>query len=62
MAVFLTDIQGGAFNPKQVAEFETLPYSREAVKVRIYDDKAKVVGRETRNLESFRPLVRHILA
>jgi predicted HD phosphohydrolase len=54
--------QGGPFTPEQVTKFEKNPFFREAVNVRIYDDKAKVVDYNTRTLESFKPIVQRVLA
>ncbi|RSH83732.1 hypothetical protein EHS25_005636 [Saitozyma podzolica] len=55
-------MQGGPFTPEQVTKFEKNPFFREAVNVRIYDDKAKVVDYNTRTLESFKPIVHRVLA
>ena len=46
-------LQGGAFDATQVKAFETLDYWQEAVRLRGYDDLAKVPGAETAGLAHF---------
>ncbi len=46
-------LQGGAFDAAQVQAFEALPYSQEAVRLRRYDDLAKVPGAPTSGLAHF---------
>ena len=46
-------LQGGAFDAAQVQAFEALPYSQEAVRLRRYDDLAKVPGAATGGLAHF---------
>ncbi|QUD87634.1 HD domain-containing protein [Phenylobacterium montanum] len=50
-------LQGGPFEAAQAARFETLPYWREAVQLRRYDDLGKVVGRALPDFASYRPIV-----
>jgi phosphonate degradation associated HDIG domain protein len=47
-------LQGGPFTPAQVAEFQALPYAADAVRVRRWDEAAKVPGRATPMLEQYR--------
>jgi phosphonate degradation associated HDIG domain protein len=54
-------LQGGPMTPDEVAAFEALPHSREAVALRRWDDGAKVVGWEVPNLEHYRPLLQTLL-
>ena len=47
-------LQGGVFNATEVAEFGHLPFSQEALRLRRYDDQAKVVGLPTPDFAHFR--------
>lgn len=46
-------LQGGAFDAEQVLAFEALPFCQEAVRLRRYDDLAKVPGAQTAGLTHF---------
>jgi phosphonate degradation associated HDIG domain protein len=46
-------LQGGAFSIEEAAMFIAQPYAKDAVKLRIWDDRAKIVGLETPDLNSF---------
>ena len=46
-------LQGGAFDAREAEAFEELPYARDAVLLRHWDDAAKVVGAVTPSLEHF---------
>ena len=50
-------LQGGVMTKAEANKFESNRYFREAVRLRRYDDKAKVVGMQTDTLESFLPVV-----
>lgn len=50
-------LQGGPMGPEEIASFEGLPFWREAVKLRRYDEQAKVKGLETPPLAHFLPHV-----
>jgi phosphonate degradation associated HDIG domain protein len=47
-------LQGGPMSPQEVDNFRSHPYYREAVRLRLWDDKAKIEGLETPPLESYR--------
>src|SRR5262245_13192298 len=47
-------VQGGPFDAAQAAEFFAQPHVEAAIRVRRYDDLAKVRGRGTPGLEEFR--------
>jgi phosphonate degradation associated HDIG domain protein len=51
------ELQGGVFNEKQISAFEELPYYAEAVRLRRYDDMAKVPGHPTPDLVHFEKLM-----
>ena len=47
-------LQGGFMEPEEKSMFESIPYYECAVKLRIWDDKAKTKGQETLSLKSYR--------
>ena len=49
------ELQGGAFDTEGVAAFEALPFYKEAVQLRRWDDEAKVAGLDTPDIDHFRP-------
>ncbi len=50
-------LQGGPFTPDEVAAFELNPHFKEAVRLRRWDDRAKIVGLTTPGLAHFRPYI-----
>ena len=50
-------LQGGPFDATQVRQFEAMPFSAEAVRLRRYDDLGKVEGGETTRLSDYRDLL-----
>ena len=50
-------VQGGPMEPGEAMQFLDLPFAEEAVRLRLWDEEAKVPGRETRPLEAFRSLL-----
>jgi predicted HD phosphohydrolase len=51
-------LQGGVMSPVEAARFAEHPWVRDAVALRRWDDEAKVVGKPTRSLDEWAPLVR----
>jgi gamma-butyrobetaine dioxygenase len=49
--------QGGVFTTDQAERFIAAPYAQDAVRLRTYDDAAKVPGARTPTLESYRELL-----
>lgn len=49
------ELQGGIFSPTEVREFIKQPYGSDAVKLRIWDDLAKIEGLKTPELNYFLP-------
>jgi [1-hydroxy-2-(trimethylamino)ethyl]phosphonate dioxygenase len=47
-------LQGGAYDTAGAAAFRARPYAEDAVRVRRWDEAAKVLGRPTPDLEHFR--------
>ena len=54
-------LQGGAFSPDELADFERLPYFDAAVRLRRYDDLAKVVGARTPDLSHYLQLCTRVM-
>ncbi|HMQ59431.1 MAG TPA: HD domain-containing protein [Flavilitoribacter sp.] len=46
-------LQGGRMNDEEISAFEQNPYYRLAVRLRIWDDKAKEVGKDIPELEHY---------
>ena len=51
-------LQGGVFGPEEAERFIGQPYAADAVKVRLWDDAAKVPGAATPDLAHFEPVLR----
>ncbi|HWM41027.1 MAG TPA: HD domain-containing protein [Burkholderiales bacterium] len=51
-------LQGGVFGLQEAERFIGQPYAADAVKVRLWDDAAKVPGAPTPDLAHFEPLLR----
>jgi len=54
-------LQGGPMNAAEVAEFETNPYYRDAVKVRIWDDEGKDPAMTTPEFRHYVPLLQRVV-
>jgi predicted HD phosphohydrolase len=54
------ELQGGRFNDEQVRAFEELPFYAEAVRLRRYDDLAKVPGQTTPPLSHYADVMRQV--
>jgi len=50
-------LQGGLFTDEEVRDFERLPWHRDAVQLRRWDDAAKQPGRAVPGLEDYRRLL-----
>jgi len=50
-------LQGGPMSKEEAAIFSALPFARDAVQVRRWDDEAKQIGRETPGFEHFLPVL-----
>ena len=53
-------LQGGAMSASEAAHFETLPFWREALRVRRWDDQGKVAGLKTLALNDYAPLIERV--
>ena len=47
-------LQGGPFTPDEAAEFRALPFAEDAIRIRRWDEAAKVPGIPTSDLEHYR--------
>ncbi len=56
-SVITLKLQGGPMAAHEVAQFETEPYYKEAVRVRQWDDQGKVAGLKTPSLGDYRALI-----
>jgi len=55
------ELQGGALNADEAAAFRSIPFSKEAVRVRLWDDAAKLPGCETPPIGHYRATLRAAL-
>lgn len=55
-------LQGGDMSADEVAAFEAAPWWQDAVRLRRADEAAKVVGRPTRGLDAWLPVLRQLAA
>ena len=53
-SVLSLKLQGGPMSPEEVLEFEKNPFAKDAVRLRHWDDIAKIVGLEVPDLEHHR--------
>jgi len=54
-------LQGGPFKPTEIEEFQNSPHWRNAVRLRHWDDLAKVEGQVTPPVDHFKGYMRHVL-
>ena len=54
-------LQGGPMSPAEIAAFEALPHHEAAVKLRRFDEEAKVKGLATPDVEHYVPHIRRCL-
>jgi [1-hydroxy-2-(trimethylamino)ethyl]phosphonate dioxygenase len=59
-SVLTLKLQGGPMSTREVAGFEAEPFYREAVQVRRYDDRGKIVGLEVAGLSAYRNLIESV--
>jgi phosphonate degradation associated HDIG domain protein len=56
-SVMTLKLQGGPMNAAEIAAFEGVPYFKDAVRVRRWDDAGKIAGFETAGLGEYRKLI-----
>ncbi len=54
-------LQGGPMSPEEVAEFENLPFAKDAVRLRKWDDEAKIPDFVTPSVAHFAPYLREAM-
>lgn len=54
-------LQGGPMSRAEIEAFRALPFHREAVRLRLWDDAAKVADRHTPPFAAFRPLLARVI-
>ena len=54
-------LQGGPMSEAEVADFRLLPFYREAVQVRLWDDAGKSVGLKVRPFAEYRALLQSVM-
>ncbi len=60
-SVHTLNLQGGPMSAEETAEFEKLGHREDAVRVRIWDDEAKVPGKATPEFEHYAPVLRRVI-
>jgi phosphonate degradation associated HDIG domain protein len=60
-SVHSLELQGGPYSAEEVAAFEAGPYAEDAVRLRRYDDVAKVPGLPVPDLENYRRLLQSVI-
>ncbi len=60
-SVLSLQLQGGAMTPEEARDFEANPFADDAVRLRRWDDFAKIVGMEVPGLEHYRGCFARIL-
>ncbi len=56
-SVHSLELQGGPMDAQEISTFEGRAHFQDAVRVRRWDEAAKVIGATTRTFEDFRPLL-----
>jgi len=56
------ELQGGVFSPDEAQAFANRPQAQDAVRLRRWDDKAKVVGLATKPIEAYREMIVEVMA
>ena len=60
-SVHTLKLQGGPMSEEEVRDFEKLPYRKEIVQVRLWDDEGKVAGVETPGFAYYAPLLQRVV-
>ena len=60
-SVLTLKLQGGPMDAAEVAAFRRLPNLDDIVRVRVWDDEAKVAGRTTSPFEHYQPLLQRLV-
>lgn len=60
-SVHTLKLQGGPMNEADVTAFQTKPHLDEIIKVRVWDDLAKIIGVETPPFEHYAPILQKVV-
>jgi [1-hydroxy-2-(trimethylamino)ethyl]phosphonate dioxygenase len=60
-SVHTLSLQGGPMTGAEVAEFQSNPFHKEAVRVRIWDEGGKIPGMETRSFRDYEQLLQRVV-
>jgi [1-hydroxy-2-(trimethylamino)ethyl]phosphonate dioxygenase len=60
-SVHTLSLQGGPMSEEEVVEFRRNPFHDEAVRVRIWDERGKVAGMNTRSFRDYVPLLQRVV-
>ena len=60
-SVLSLQLQGGAMNPEELEEFSTLPFTKEAIRLRRYDDQSKSPSANPPDLLTYYPVLKSLL-
>lgn len=61
-SVITLNLQGGPMSDEEAAAFRREPYFRDAVRLRLFDDRGKVAGLVTATLDDYRPMIERVAA
>ncbi len=61
-SVHTLELQGGPMDAAEIGRFEALPFRREAVRLRLWDDRGKIEGLSTPGLPGYRDLIETLAA
>ncbi|MEP3246681.1 MAG: HD domain-containing protein [Sneathiella sp.] len=60
-SVHTLGLQGGPMNKEEVQAFKALPFVRDIIQIRIWDDAGKVAGVQTPDFAYYAPMVQHVV-
>lgn len=60
-SVHSLQLQGGPMNAQEVTQFETNPYLKDIIQVRLLDDAGKVAGMPTQAFAYFQPMLQELV-
>jgi predicted HD phosphohydrolase len=56
-SVVTLKLQGGPMSPDEISRFEAEPFSKQAIRVREWDDRGKIAGLKTADMLEYRALL-----
>jgi phosphonate degradation associated HDIG domain protein len=61
-SVHTLSLQGGPMSATEIARFQEQPHYKDALRVRIWDDRGKIAGLVTPQISDYRPLIESLTA